>query len=193
MTQSGKSMASWVWRAQYGRSISSAGKETTCNAGDPSSVPRLGRSPGERISCLLQYSWVSLVVLMVKNPPAMQETCIRFLGWKVPLRRAWQPTSLFLPGDVHEQRSLVGYSPWDWRVRYDWSDLAQQIVSIWDRERANALSWTDGHLLSASLVSSPFAAISGPYFYFEIHSCSLSFLWPRVGPCSWDWSLSQWL
>ena len=32
---------------------------------------------------------------------------------KVPWRRKWQPTPLFLPGKCHGQRSLVGYSPWD--------------------------------------------------------------------------------
>ena len=31
---------------------------------------------------------------------------------KIPWRRKWQPTPLFLPGESHEQRSLVGYSPW---------------------------------------------------------------------------------
>ena len=31
---------------------------------------------------------------------------------KMPWRRAWQPTSVFLPGKFHGQRSLVGYSPW---------------------------------------------------------------------------------
>ena len=31
---------------------------------------------------------------------------------KSPWRRKWQPTSVFLPGKVHGQRSLVGYSPW---------------------------------------------------------------------------------
>ena len=35
---------------------SSAGKESTCNAGDPSSIPRLGRSPGEGNGYPLQYS-----------------------------------------------------------------------------------------------------------------------------------------
>ena len=40
---------------------SSAGKESTCNAGDPSSIPELGRSPGEGIGYPLQYSWTSLV------------------------------------------------------------------------------------------------------------------------------------
>ena len=35
---------------------SSIGKESTCNAGDPGSVPGLGRSAGEGIGYLLQYS-----------------------------------------------------------------------------------------------------------------------------------------
>ena len=29
-----------------------------------------------------------------------------------PWRRAWQPTLVFLPGESHGQRSVVGYSPW---------------------------------------------------------------------------------
>ena len=31
---------------------------------------------------------------------------------KIPWRRKWQPTPVFLPGESHEQRSLAGYSPW---------------------------------------------------------------------------------
>ena len=31
---------------------------------------------------------------------------------KIPWRRKWQPTPVFLPGKLHGQRSLVGYSPW---------------------------------------------------------------------------------
>ena len=31
---------------------------------------------------------------------------------KIPWRRAWQPTPVFLPGESHGQRNLVGYSPW---------------------------------------------------------------------------------
>ena len=38
----------------------SAGKESACNAGDPSSIPGSGRSPGEGIGYPLQYSWASL-------------------------------------------------------------------------------------------------------------------------------------
>ena len=32
--------------------------------------------------------------------------------WKIPWRRKWQPTSVFLPGKSHGQRSLAGCSPW---------------------------------------------------------------------------------
>ena len=46
---------------------SSAGKESTRNAGDPGSIPGLGRSPGEGIDYPLQYSWASLVAQLVKK------------------------------------------------------------------------------------------------------------------------------
>ena len=60
----------------------------------------------------VQRGRASLVAQTVKNPPAMQETWVRFLGLEDPWRRAWQPTPVFLPGESHGQRSLVGYSPW---------------------------------------------------------------------------------
>ena len=31
---------------------------------------------------------------------------------KIPWRKAWQPTVVFLPGESHGQRKLVGFSPW---------------------------------------------------------------------------------
>ena len=37
---------------------------------------------------------------------------------KIPWRRAWQPTPVFLPGEFHGQRSLAGYSSWGCRVRH---------------------------------------------------------------------------
>ena len=37
---------------------------------------------------------------------------IRFPGWEDPWRRKWQSTPVFLPGNFHGQKSLVGYSPW---------------------------------------------------------------------------------
>ena len=53
---------------------SSVGKESACNAEDPSSIPGSGRSSGEGTGYPLQYSWASLVTQLVKNPPARQET-----------------------------------------------------------------------------------------------------------------------
>ena len=61
---------------------SSAGKESTCNAGDPGLIPGLGRSTGEGTGYPLQYSWVSLVA---QNPPAVWETWVQSLGWEDPL------------------------------------------------------------------------------------------------------------
>ena len=63
------------------------GKESTCNAGDPSSIPGSGRSAGEGIGCPLQYSWGSLVAQLVKNPPAMWETWARSLDLEDPLEQ----------------------------------------------------------------------------------------------------------
>ena len=66
---------------------SSVGKEIACSAGDRSLIPGSGRSAGKGLGYPLQYSWASLVVQLVKNPPAMQETLVRFLGLKVPLEK----------------------------------------------------------------------------------------------------------
>ena len=45
--------------------------------------------------------WVSLVAQLVKNPPAMWETWVWPLGWKIPWRRERLPTPVFWPGEVH--------------------------------------------------------------------------------------------
>ena len=47
---------------------------------------------------------------MVKNLPAVWETGFDPWVGKIPWKRAWQPTPVFLPGEAHGQRSLVGYS-----------------------------------------------------------------------------------
>ena len=50
---------------------------------------------------------------MVKSLPEIQETRGQTLGWEDSLEKEKQPTPVFLPGESHGQRSLVGYSPWD--------------------------------------------------------------------------------
>ena len=65
----------------------SAGKESTCNAGDQGSSPGSGRSPGEGIGYALQYSWTSLVAQMVKRLATVRETWVHSLGREDPLEK----------------------------------------------------------------------------------------------------------
>ena len=107
----------WV-DSRLGFHGSSAGKESACSAGDPSSIPGLWRSPGDGIDHPLQYSWASLVAKMAKNPPAMPETWVWSLGcedpleegissiltWRIPMdRAAWRAT---VPGVTKSQAQL---------------------------------------------------------------------------------------
>ena len=48
---------------------------------------------------------------MVKNLPAMRETQVQSLGQEDPLEKEMAPTPVFLPGESHGWRSLMGYSP----------------------------------------------------------------------------------
>ena len=73
------------WDDLPGNPDSSDGKESTCNAGDPSLTHWLGRSLGEGIGYPLQYPGAFLVTQMIKNLPAMRETWVRSLGWEDPL------------------------------------------------------------------------------------------------------------
>ena len=50
-------------------------------------MPGSGRSAGEGTRYPLQYSWASLVAQLVKNPPAVRETLVSFLGWEDPLEK----------------------------------------------------------------------------------------------------------
>ena len=82
---------------------SSVGKESACNAGDPSLIPGLGRPPGEGTGYPLQYSWAYLVAQLVKNPPAMWGTWVRSLGWEDPLEK----------GKATHYSILAWIIPWD--------------------------------------------------------------------------------
>ena len=85
-----KTLGSWVDFLD-----SSVGKESTCSAGGPSSIPGSGRSPGKGKGYPLQYCWASLVAQLVKNPPAMRRP--GFSPWlgKIPWRRERLPTPVF--------------------------------------------------------------------------------------------------
>ena len=89
----------------WGFPDSSVGKESACNAGDPGSIPGLGRSTGEGIGYPLQYSWASLVAQLVKNLSAMREMWIQSLGWEDPLEKGKATQSSILAW-------RIPYSPW---------------------------------------------------------------------------------
>ena len=64
---------------------------------------------------IISFSWEgrpSLIAQLVKNPLAMWDTWVRSLGWGDPLEKGMATTPVFLPGEFHGLRSLVGYSPW---------------------------------------------------------------------------------
>ena len=138
---------SWIKEEFHkGFPCGSARKESTCNAGDLGSIPRLGRSPGEGKDYPLQYSglensmecivhgvvksWTqlsdlhslthftraSIVAQLVKNPPAMRETWVWSLGLEDPWRRERLATPVFWPGEFHGLQSM-GLQ----RVRHDWA------------------------------------------------------------------------
>ena len=96
----------FCFQIQISKFASIFGEESVCNAGGPGSIPGLGRFPGEGIGYLLQYSWASLVVQLVKNPPTRRETWVQPLGWKDPLEKGKATHS-----------SILAWSPWkSWTV-----------------------------------------------------------------------------
>jgi len=52
------------------------------------------------------------VAQTIKNLPAVRRPRFNPWVWKIPRRREWLPTPVFLPGEFHEQSSLAGYSLW---------------------------------------------------------------------------------
>ena len=77
-------------------------------------IPGSGRSAGEGKGYPLQYSWVSLVAQLVKNPPAMQEIWVWCLGWEDPQEKGKATHSNILAWRV---------SPWGHKE----SDTAEQL------------------------------------------------------------------
>ena len=78
----------WVLHVCFmGFPDSSIGKESVCNAGNPSSIPGSGRSSGEGIGYPLQCSWASLVTQLVKNLSSKWDTWVQSLDWEDPLEK----------------------------------------------------------------------------------------------------------
>ena len=74
--------------------------------------PFLGQPMFSGPGSLKTWSWASLVALRLRICLPVQETRVQSLVRKIPWKRKWQPTPVFLPGTSHGQKSLAGYSPW---------------------------------------------------------------------------------
>ena len=78
-------------------------------------IRRLERSAGEGIGYPLQYCWASLVAQLVKNPPALWETWVQFLGWEDPLEKGKATHSSILAWRISWTVQSMGLH----RVRHD--------------------------------------------------------------------------
>ena len=97
----------------------SVGKESTCNAGDPSSIPGSGRSAGEGIGYPLQYSWASLLLSWQRIHPQCRRPGFNPWVGKILWRRGSLPTPVF----------------WPWRIsRVPWghkeSDMTERLSLV---------------------------------------------------------------
>ena len=107
---------------------SSVGKESACNAGDLGSIPGSGRSTGEGMGYPLQYSWVSLVAQVVRNPPAMWEIWIQSLDWEDLLEKGKATHSSILAWRIPWTVKSMGSQ----RVRHDWATFTFTCYRKWD-------------------------------------------------------------
>ena len=76
------------------------------------------------ILVILTRKGAFLVAQMVKNLPAVQDTGFDLWVQKLPWRREWLPTPVYLPGEFPGQRSLAGFGPWGCKM----SDTSEQLT-----------------------------------------------------------------
>ena len=110
---------------------SSVGKESTCNAGDPGSIPESGRFTGEGVGYPLQYSWASPVAQLVKNLPAVQETRVQSLGQEDPLEKGMVTHSSILAWRIRYTEDPGGLkSMGSQRIGRDWVTNASLLTGL---------------------------------------------------------------
>ena len=130
-------LARFLFRASQGFSGSSAGKESICNAGDPSLITGWGRSTGEGIGYPLQYSWASLVAQTVRI--CLQCRRHGFDPWvgEIPWRRDRLPTPVFL-GFTGAQTVKNPPAMWEtWVQSLGWEDPLEECRAT----HSSILAW----------------------------------------------------
>ena len=135
-------------------------------------------SKANPVSTSTTIYWASQVAQWWRIHLSMQETKRRgFDPWvgKIPWRRKWQPTPVFLPGKSHRQ-SLVGYSLWGHKESDTLSDLAHAYTHTHTYIPTHNVIWAG--LDSGSFSSVPFYSVS------SINSAETSLFRSVVAACS---------
>ena len=137
-------------------------------AGDPGSIPELGRSAREVVGYPLQYSCASLVAQIVKNLPTMWEILAQSLSWEDPLEKRTATHSSILVWRLSWAEGPGGppYSPWGHKES-DTTELTHFSSETWlewepvihSSSQSDDASWLFLLLLHSSL--------------FHLYSCSL--------------------
>ena len=143
----------------WGFPDSSVGKESSCNIGDPGSIPGLGRLAGAGIGYTLQYSWAPLWLTWWRI--CLQCRRLGFDPWvgKIPWRRERLPTPVLWPGEFYGL-----YNPWGCRVQHHWATFTF----------TSDLSMCTGTMFSLSSTQAPtFLALNH---------------WPSYFPACWWWT-----
>ena len=111
----------------------------------------------------MTYLNVSVLTVLVAQWYRIHLQCRRpgFDPWvgKIPWRKKWQPTPVFLPGESHGQRNLVGYSPWG-RKELDMTWMTESTLSQWN------FRWSGQRRLSVEVLCN--VRIYGKY-YDQLH------------------------
>ena len=100
----------WAKILDYGYRLDRglAGKESTCDAGDPGLILCQGAPLEKGMGPHFRYLWTSLVAQILKNLPAMRRPRLE----RSPGGRRGNPLQYSCLENPHGQRNLAGYSPW---------------------------------------------------------------------------------
>ena len=143
----------------------------------------IGTFVGKMMSLLFNTLSRSVMGFPGGFPGGKESTCqcrrCRFDPWvgKIPLWRKWQPTSVFLLGKTHGQRSLLDYSPWSWKgVGYDLATKRQQqttrfIMTFLPRSKRLLISWLQSPsavILELKKIKSVTASTFSPFIFHEV-------------------------
>ena len=106
-------------------------------------IPGSGRSSGEGIGYPHRYSWTSLVAQLLKNPSAIQETWVQFLGWEDPLEN----------GKATDSSVLAWRIPWTVQYKVGKIELIMKFFE------------------SSKMIHLNLFTPSNAFFHLFIHSC----------------------